>query len=602
MDCKLKIVHGSENTEVTCQKGEKLYDIISKNNIFIDAPCGGNHTCGKCKVVCSENGFSPISPTEKKFLSNEEIEKGVRLACSTAITGDATVKVLSSKGAKIQTGGKMSKVDLMPRIKKEFVKLDIPSIQNQTDDAKRLLSQLSYKNIKIPLHILRQLPNILKQNNYEVTVAHNGHEVISIEGGDTTDILYGIAIDIGTTTVVCYLVDIIKGKRIGVVSFLNPQKTYGGDVISRISYTMENEDGLYILHKAIIDKINEAIYTLCTDNKILCSNVYSVVIAANTTMLHLMLCVSPKNIATSPFNPAFCDTIFIPDRDIEISICGGEVVILPSVSGYVGADIVAGVVSCDMHKSDKLHLFIDIGTNGEIALGNSEKIVYCSTAAGPAFEGATIKWGIGGVTGAINTVSYIDGKISYTVIGDISPIGICGSGIIDAIATLVSQNIVDETGRMCDYDEMPKEFLENYIEIDGEPAFIISKEGPNNEPICITQKDVRQIQLAKAAIAGGILTLLDHIGKTTDDIYSIYLAGGFGSFINKKSATKIGLLPKESENKIEAIGNSAGMGAIMSLLSEKRLVECSKIKNTAHYIELSLSSKFQDFYMDCMYF
>jgi uncharacterized 2Fe-2S/4Fe-4S cluster protein (DUF4445 family) len=328
-------------------------------------------------------------------------------------------------------------------------------------------------------------------------------------------------------------------------------------------------------------------------------------------MTHLALALPPANIAAAPFIPVSTESLIVPARDLGLSIApGGLVLALPAISGYVGADIVAAVISAGLDEASEVNLLIDIGTNGEIVLGNRDRLVACSTAAGPAFEGAQIRCGAGGIPGAINSAGASGGKFTYTTIADAQPEGICGSGIVDLCAFLLSAGIAEETGRMiepaeADSPDFPAyPFRDRIIMLDGEPAFLVvpEAESATGSALVFTQKDLREIQLAKAAIAAGIDTLIRHLGVNMDDIANLFLAGGFGSYIHKESAVEIGLLPRELKDKIRVVGNAAGRGAVMYLLSAEASARCENVRGKAEYVELSSSPEFQDAYIEKMMF
>ena len=398
---------------------------------------------------------------------------------------------------------------------------------------------------------------------------------------------YGIAVDIGTTTVAMYLYSLGTGELIDYAGIENPQRLHGADVISRINYTIENNennDGLRALQALILDCISNLADTLCKRSGITRADIYSIVLAGNTVMQTIAAGIDPKDIAFAPFTP--------PDLfDYEISadkLLNGfgqdaKIYLAPAFAGYVGGDVATGVIAADLDLYDKTKLYLDIGTNGEIGLGNRDSIIFCATAAGPAFEGAHIECGTPGIPGAINRVELTeDGSIYYETINGLPPVGICGSGIIDACAAMLDLGVLDETG---------------FIELDdGEDEFKIC------EGVYISQKDIREIQLAKSAISAGIATLLHYANKTLDDIDEVILAGGFGTHINKKSACKIGLIPPELEDKITVAGNAAGTGASAVLLNRQARERIKKLSNIASYIELSGDAFFMDEYIERMMF
>lgn len=607
--CKITVVSCGSRKELWCEHGSVLMDVLNRHHIFIDAPCGGKGLCGKCKVkVQDENSVQP-DDQELKLISAKEKEQGYRLACRVKVTENMLVSLDDYDTAQIVSAGKEFNVDLFPSTKKVFLRLKQPTVQDQRDDLQRLYHALGCEDISMSLNLLRKLSYLLRESNFEVTVTYNDDRIIQIEKGNTVSLHYGVAVDIGTTTVVAYLVDLNSEDQIDFQSALNDQKSYGADVVSRITYTIQQQDGLTQLHERIVSQISTMVQKLAKRNQISTDNIYDIFLVGNTTMMHLLAGLPPHNIAASPFTPVSTKKEAHHAKELGLDINNACIAyLLPSVSGYVGADIVAAILCSDMMESKEFSLLIDIGTNGEIALGNKEKIVCCSTAAGPAFEGAHIKNGIGGIAGAINTVRLENGKICYTTIGNKEPIGICGSGIVDILAVLLEVGIVDETGRIMDKDEIETEdgqkLADRIFELDGMLAFIIADgtETKIGEPIVITQKDVREIQLAKAAIAAGINILIKESGRTSDCITRLYLAGGFGSYIDKKNAIRIGLLPEEFQDKIIVLGNAAGTGAVMSLLSKKCYDDCDIIKNRTTYIELSTRPDFQDEYVNCMYF
>ncbi|HZJ57043.1 MAG TPA: ASKHA domain-containing protein [Clostridia bacterium] len=608
--CTITVIHQGNKRTVTCPKGSNLMGVFHRKNIHVEAPCGGKGICGKCKVMVLKGPVSEIGHGESRFLSNNERARGYRLACMTKVFGDIDVVIDNHlDGAQIMSTGMEYSVDISPRIDKKFVQLDLPTVDDQRDDLKRLADSIGLRAPGIRIGLIRKLPDLLRDSDYKVTAAYDNNYLINVEKGDTTASMYGVSIDIGTTTVVCYLMDLKTGRLVDTISELNVQRIYGGDVISRIQHSMENEDGLARLRWGIVDQITGLINELADRNHIIMDHIYNVVIAGNTIMGHLFMGIDPQHIASTPFTPALTQQAVYPAHELGLKLgVSARIFMLPHISGYVGADVTAGILASGIDKEDDLSLIIDIGTNGEIVLGSSKKMVCCSTAAGPAFEGANIRHGMGGIRGAINTIRLNDGRLKYTTIGDEAPVGICGSGIVDALAFLLDTGLVDETGRLLDEDEIESEtgksLAHRFTEIDGQGAFVLvdAKSSSTGEPIVITQKDIREIQLAKAAISAGIKVLIHRMGKGMGDVTRLYLAGGFGSYIDKGNAAKIGLIPRELQNRIIAIGNGAGTGAMLSLLSAEQFKRADLIGNMAEYVELSSTPEFQDEYVNGMYF
>lgn len=593
--------------ELKAEHGMNLLEFLRNHSVEVESPCGGKGKCGKCRVIVKGLLENP-SEKEKRLLGERAIMNGYRLACYNHISSDLEIFLDSGeKEAAIMTAMHERTVLLNPVVKKTHVKMDIPNIHDQLSDADRIMNALNMQGKISSLEIIRSLPDVTRQENFEATVACLDGEIIAIEPGNTTYSLYGIAMDIGTTTIASYLYDLVSGKRVDVHSVLNPQRKYGADVLSRIDYTLKSHDALVEVNKAIIDCINDTVEYFARRDGVDKNRIYACVFVGNTTMMHLLMGISPENIAISPFIPATTGSHIFKARELGIDINeNGRAIVFPSVSGYIGADIVAGVLSSRMYMDDQVSLLIDIGTNGEMVLGNNKWLYACSTAAGPAFEGTNIRNGVGGVKGAIDRVWFKD-DIEFSTIGHEKAIGICGSGIIDAIAGMLDKGVIDETGRIVDLEEangLPEEYARRIIEIDGQRSLLLlkSEEGAAFMDIAITQKDVREMQNAKAAIAAGIKILMKQAGVSAEEVKKVYLAGGFGNYINVDSALKIGLIPDALRGRIESIGNSAGAGAVEGLLSRDSLDEAEKIRKKVKYIELSALPEFVDEYVENMFF
>nr|MBK5234727.1 DUF4445 domain-containing protein [Clostridium sp.] len=597
---EVKIKTDNKITSIKAFKGQNLLKALVENNISIQHPCNGKATCGKCKVLIT-GGTQKTSKEDIAHLNPQEIEKGIHLACSYRIVNDIEVTLISKEdNIDVLTVGQEISVTVKPSFRKEFFKLEVPSINDQRDDVHRLKDALQLKEICISNKILCNLSEIIRKDEFKVTACIYKNTLVTLESGDTSNVLYGIAVDIGTTTIACYLVDMISGRTVDTASHVNNQGAYGADVISRISYTIENLNGVQVLKSLIVNQINGMVESLCLNNNLVKDYIYNMTIAGNTVMIHMFLGISCKNISMAPYIPVFTENIDFNGEEIGINI-GGIVSILPGISSYVGSDITAGILASGMTESKNYSILLDLGTNGELALGNNSGIVACSTAAGPAFEGANIKYGIGGVKGAVSKVDLSKQKI-YKTIGDELPVGICGSGVLDAVSELLKYEIVDETGRMVDAEEiLDINLSERIVTIEGMKQFLIEDNGKNNS-IYFTQKDVREVQLAKAAISAGIKILIAERGISYKEIEKIYVAGGFGNFMDIKSTINIGMLPKELEDKVYSIGNSAGSGAKIYLLSQEQREKALQIKETTTYVELSNRQDFQECFMDSIMF
>lgn len=605
----LKSQHG--NFSLVCKPGQTILEALGADHRRgIETPCGGKGTCGKCLVKVEGAGISPVSETERKKLSSSELGAGFRLACIAKVTGELTVTLAGKADEVVILEESIEFSDrLYPCVEKSFGTLQVPTLEDQRDDITRMREHFNLTDHEVSFAVTAALPDVMRNSNCAVTAVYNEKELIAVEPGDNTAVNYGLAVDIGTTTVVVYLLDLTTGKKIGTASDLNVQKAYGQDVISRINHAITNEDGLEILHRGIIDQLGELIDRIVDTHDIDKTNIYSMTVAGNTTMMHLAAGIQPKNIAAAPFIPAFLELTRVTAADLGLNLPpAAQIYLLPGISAYIGADITAATLASGMAALPETSLLIDIGTNGEIMFGNKDRLLSCSTAAGPAFEGASIHDGVGGITGAIDTVGYTEGNVTITTIGGAKPIGICGSGIVDAISVFIYLGLIDSTGRILPLDEIESEegkaLADKITEYDGQLAIILApaSESETGEAIILTQKDVREIQNAKASIAAGIKTLIKTAEKSMDEIETVYLAGGFGSYIDKHHAVHLGLIPKELEHKITGIGNAAGSGAIISLLSKEKMRECSSIAERTEYVELSSSPAFMDEYINSMVF
>lgn len=595
---KVLISYDNSNMNRDVKAGQNIKDILADSRIFLDSPCGGNGTCGKCKVICS-GSLSEITENEKSLLTTAEIEQGIRLACFTNIDGDATVTLPKSDDAQILKGFS-AEVEFKQHFKSFSVDLTTPTLANPINDETNILQATNSKFITN--NALKKLSEITKLQRNNIFALKNEDTIVDVSTKAIS--VYGMAVDIGTTTVVAYFYDLITGELIDTQSGINEQRAFGADVISRISACIEQENGLNDLQRTIINELNRFINNFCKMANTKISNIYFATIAGNTTMLHLIAGINPTNIANAPFIPVslFGKNFSAASLGLNLNV-DASVYLVRCISSYIGGDITAGMLACGQacgaDATDKTTLYIDIGTNGEMTLIHNGKITCCSTAAGPAFEGAQIKFGTGGVSGAISSIHLQDNEIIIKTINNMPAIGICGSGLIDAIAVMLKLEVIDETGRICDNDEIPDMAIsKRIVEIDDSNAFILDIESG----IYITQKDVREVQLAKSAIASGIACLLHDTNIAVTDVQKLILAGGFGSHMNSDSACEIGLLPKELTDKIEVVGNAAGNGAAQLLLSQESFARLDDIAASCENIELSGHPYFQDQYIENMMF
>lgn len=603
------------NKACRVKKGDTILDVLKREKIDIPSPCNGNGTCGKCKVA--------ILDREGGELKGKELE----------IENEANDK----SNLKYQLACKISAEDDMV--------IFLPKNDKEVDRKSRISNELYRADFVIKSRLNNQVG---KKSNY-------------VEASDEESLIggcrLGIAFDIGTTTIVGMLCDIENGCILNTISKRNSQCAYGADIISRAQYANLSEENSTIMQNKVIDDCNEIILQLCEagSKKIKEGIIERVFFVGNTIMSHLLLGKSTKKLVRFPFKPFFSEMVKIEANKLGIRIKIGEAVqgndvkekevkytmpestqavILPNLGGQVGSDILAGILAVDLKHRRGNYLFIDIGTNGEIVLKKDEMMITCSTAAGPAFEGASIFQGMRAVEGAIEAVNIVqdgfnESIVQCSVIGCEMPVGICGSGIIDVVAELLKVKIIDETGRMLTQEEaramgVEEELAERIITIDKGLAFILYRGGEvffpslrqknkkkisdianddiRNEMIVITQKDIREIQLAKAAIYAGIVTLLKKLGLSINDLDEILVAGAFGNYINIKSAVAIGLLPQTTEGKIIGVGNAAGYGVSLAMLNKDLMEEACNLAERMEQIELSLEENFQDVYIESMNF
>lgn len=597
----------------TVPAGSTILQAAIAAGVHLQSACGGKGTCGKCHVILSPEDYTEPLPLEKKFLTEEQIANGVVLACRRNVESDMDVLLIQQNDVfdrKTQLENEDKTYDLSPLIHKYFVNVSVPSTSDQRSDWERLVAELPES--KTPLRFNRgiaaKLPKILREASFKVTIVTAGDELLAVESGDTRGRSYGLAIDIGTTTIVVYLLNLNNGKIVSRGAQTNPQQGAGADVISRIVYASDHADGLSQLQTQVIEGLNQIITTICHDNKILPEEIYHTVVVGNTTMSHLFLGIDPTYLGPAPFIPGFRQAVTIKSSEIGLQILGdGRVTVLPIVAGYVGSDTVGVMLSGQIDQLEGIHLLVDIGTNGEMVLVGKGRILSCSTAAGPAFEGAGVKHGMRAADGAIERVKITD-DVELGIIGKENKKirGICGSGLIDAISEMYRAGIINSQGKMLvsesELVKIPLALRVRLLNNDGNREFVLAwkEESATGENITITQKDVRGLQLAKGAVLAGIRVLMVHLGVEPEDIIMIHLAGAFGNYIAKESALGIGLLPQVSLEKIQSIGNAAGNGAQIALLSTVEMERANRLAREAEHIELSTEKIFQDEFLNSL--
>ncbi len=598
------------NRSTFVEEGATIAEAAQKADVYIKNLCGGQGICGQCRVQII-SGKVELEDKAKAFFSKEEIEKGYVLACQTKVYDNLEVLIPPEsrmEGAKILTGEmlKATEIEIDPIVKKIFLELPKPTIEDNVSDSTRLSRELRKKTgwhgYDISISCLRKLNSTLRESDFKITASiakyRNGYKIIDVEKNDTTNTHYGIAVDVGTTTVVAQIVEMNTGRVLGVTGAPNPQASYGEDVISRIIYACD-KNGLGELHEVIIKTINQLIQNLISEKDISLNSIIAMVAAGNTTMSHLLLGLMPCTIRLEPYVPVADIYPQVTAREMNINI-NPEAIIetLPSVASYVGGDIVAGVLACGIAERPEITALIDIGTNGEIAIGNSEWLVCCSASAGPAFEGGGTRCGMRATRGAINELSISDGKVTYKTIGNAKPRGLCGSGLIDCIYELVKNKIIRPDGK---FERDIKD--ERFSVVDGIPQYVIvpAEESGTKQPIVITETDIDNLMKSKGAIFAAIKSLVDYIGISFDQIEKLYVAGGFGNYLNIEKAIGIGLLPDIPREKIEFVGNTSLAGARICLLSEKALEKAFIISRAMTNIELSVYQPFMDEFVAALF-
>jgi len=607
---KFQITFLPQNVVTHAPEGTTVFNAANWAGLAIDSTCGGRGTCGKCKVRFLQ-GVDGVTEADHRFLSEAELAEGWRLSCRAPLHADCLAEVprlmTSPKAALLGYG---QHVILNPNVAKVHLQLAEPTLEDQQSDLARLVEALDVEGyeVRVDPAVWRALPKTLRNSNFSITAVVCGDELIAVEPGDTTGQLHGLSLDIGTTTVVGAVVNLNTGAVEAVKSTLNGQAPYGADVISRVSHTMMEPEGLAALHTRIVETINALFDELLGMSGVTREDVYEVVVVGNATMIHLLLGIDPEPISVAPFIPAINEPVTLPAAEIGLKMHPqARLSTLPHLGAYVGADIVAGVLATGVvrNKDEKLRLYIDVGTNGEIVLGSARRALATAAPAGPAFEGAQIKCGMRASDGAIEGVQINGGAVHLQIIGGaVHPIGLCGSGLVDAAAELVKCGLVDASGRLLKPDEarergLPEGLIARLVTVDGARAFLLSEPQDN---IVLTQPDIRALQFAKGAIAAGVNVLLAHMGVTAGDLREVLLAGSFGSYINPASARLIGLVPWVPVERIVAVGNAAGEGAKICLLSFRERQAANRLPEFIEYLELSGRSEFNDIFTEALGF
>ena len=586
-------------------------EAATQAGVYINSVCGGDGICGKCRLILKE-GAVKVEPTT--LLTRDEIKKSYVLACQTKVEGDIVVevppesreekgKILVDKDARRFRGlyaplkGKVYfKYD--PLVQKMYLELSPPGLQDNLADHPRLYRQIRRQR-KIPimqtgLKIMKTLPRTLRENKWKITatLGLRGEtvEVIQVEGGDTTKKNYAVAVDVGTCTVVAHLVNLNTAETVDAEATYNSQRIYGEEVTRRIIYA--EQSGPDKLKQAVVGDINNLITTLILKRDVKLNDVMALVCAGNTTMVHFLLGLDPARIRKEPYIPACTSPPPIRAAEVGIKINPrGLLYCLPSIASWVGADVTAGILATGLYEAEEITMLIDIGTNGEIVIGNKDWMICCSASAGPAFEGSGVTCGMRAAEGAIEKVNITkEREVSYTTIGNTKPRGICGSGLIDLVAELFTSGFIDRSGRLNSYKG------KRVRERNGELEFVLisADQSVTGEDLVITQPDIDSLIRAKAAIFAAINILIGSLNLEFEDIGKIYLAGGFGNYLDREKALTIGLIPDLSLEKVQFVGNTSIMGAKMALFSREALEVCYEISRKITYYDLITHPNYMD--------
>jgi len=605
---EFEVIFQPEGKRVKCPSGVTVLEAARAVSVDITAVCGGLGKCGKCRVIIEtgKEDLNPITETERDLLSEAELSTGYRLACQVLVRKNLVVRVpeRSRTGRqRLLIEGVEAPVKLEPYLRKYFVELPRPGLSDLRSDAERLLDALRIKygleDLVIEPFVLQGLPSALRETDWKATVTIWGDRfIIDVEPGDTTNRLFGCAIDIGTTKIAGYLLDLNSGMVLAVDSLINPQVAYGEDVISRIAYASKGAKELRDLQGSVVEGINRILTSLMDKTGVDSSEIYEITIVGNTAMHHIFFGVNPKYVALAPYPPVVRSSIDVKARDIGLGINpNGNIHALPVIGGFVGADAIAVMLATKLYERDEVCMALDIGTNTEVILGNKDLVMVTSCASGPAFEGAHIKHGMRAATGAIESIR-IDPEtleVRYKVIDDAKPCGICGSAIVDAVAEMLKAGVIDTFGAFNREAKSPRLRLSE----DGW-EFVIAwgSETATGKDIVVTQRDIREIQLAKAAIHAGCMILMRKMKLKESEISSLFLAGAFGTYINPESARIIGMYPEIPLSRVHAVGNAAGTGARICLVSKSMRKKAEEIHKIIKYVELAAEPNFQSEFLN----
>jgi len=603
---------GRERRAVIGSADSSILDAARAAGVDIAATCGERGRCRSCRVKVLQGHIPPATVQDSIQLGHDEVHERFRLACQTRVIDDCTIMAMPPKaesGHQLLAAGEgpaASATAIDSGVEKHVVRASAPAEEHhQSSDIEEILGELGDRvEPEVPLVVIRKVPSALRKHRGTLTVTAFDRRIIDIEAGDTSEHMYGMAFDIGTTSIVGSLVDLATGEQLAAVGSVNPQAIYGGDLMSRIAFAQFDERKLTTLRARALTSINDFIKEACREAGVSPGHVYKIVIAGNTCMHHVFLGVDVSYVGLAPYAPVVRESLVVPAGELPLKGAPRAMVcFLPIVAGFVGADTVAAMLATRIFESDAVRVLVDIGTNGEVVMGSKNRLMACSAPAGPALEGGQIKHGMRGAVGAIERVD-LDEDVRCGVIGDTAPIGICGSGLIDAVAKMLDAGVLNGMGRMRNtrLHTLPGAVRERLVGSKEERAFVLvwGEHAGGNDDISLTQLDVRQFQLAKGAIFAGILMLQEVMDVPNERIDELLLCGGFGNYINIESAVRVRLLPALPVEKITYVGNAAHLGAQIALLSETERRRAGEIAKRVEHVALATRTEFQSLFVNAM--
>lgn len=627
---KFKVTFYPDNKSVEVAQDTTVLSAAISAGVYINSSCGGEGVCGRCKIILKKGRV--LSQSSGRITA-EERKRGVHLACVTQVSSDVEIEIPAesrlnlegltqeevnarlkkdySEPQELEPVGKVpaeTAFTFSPLAKKVYLELPLPTLDDKTSDLERLERQITRnQNIVVQqtcLSNLKSLGELLRSSDWKVTAALGQRgdftEILFLEPADTSGKNFGVAFDIGTTTVSGQLIDLNTGKILGTKATYNKQAQFGSDVITRIVYA-KDIDGLEVLHQVVVADMNEMVRQLSQEHGVDLNDVTYAVCAGNTTMMHLLLRVDPTYIRKEPYVPTLNFVPVVRASEAEIRINPrGLLYCVPGIASYVGGDVTAGVISSGLYSQEPLGVLIDIGTNGEVVLGNRDFLISSAASAGPAFEGSGVSCGMRAAKGAIQKVKIkvSDFEVSYSTIGGMRPLGICGSGYIDTLAELLRAGVLDKDGKI-------KEIKHRMIREgpEGREFVVVGKEdSATGKDIVITEADIENIKRAKAAIYAGVSMLIRHMELSLEKVDRIFVAGGFGTYLDMDNAIRIGLLPDIDRKKFLFIGNSSLSGARQMLCSSEAVKIAEGVARKMTYLELSVEPRYMDEYMAALFF